>query len=344
MKIDILCNDGSPLGVTERTINGEDGRMGVGGAELALLTLCRAWQFYGNDVTLYNDPREGGASCFEQRTISEFDPQADRDVLIIFRSPNHRSLNAKGYKVWFSCDQFTVSDFRSFASTVNKIVTISPRHSKYFKDMYGINSSIPIDLPVRTWEYKEPIQKIPKRCIFTSMPERGLMNLHAAWPLIIREVPDASLLITSDRRLWNDWADGSDTRHTRLAFGHHPNIIYKGAVKRHELVKIQMEADLHVYPCDYDELFCIAVAESQVAGAFPITSDCGSLPTTNMGTVIHGSPSDPKWIEVFVQKIVEALTQGNLPKKQEWVREVSMKRFSIETVLSQWDKKVFNKG
>ena len=41
------------------------------------------------------------------------------------------------------------------------------------------------------------------------------------------------------------------------------------------------------------ELFCIAVAESQVAGAFPVTSDVGSLGTTNMGRVIHGHPSDP---------------------------------------------------
>ena len=41
MKIEILCRDGSPLGVTEKSINGDDGRLGVGGAELALLTLCK---------------------------------------------------------------------------------------------------------------------------------------------------------------------------------------------------------------------------------------------------------------------------------------------------------------
>lgn len=344
MKIDVLCNDGSPLGVTEKTIYGDDGRMGVGGAELALLTLCRAWQFYGNEVTLYNDPKEGGASSFEQRTIEEFRPDADRDVLIVFRSPNHLSLNAKGYKVWFSCDQYTVNDFRAFASTVHKIITISPRHSNYFRDMYGIDNAISIDLPVRTWEYKEPVQKIPKRCIFTSMPERGLMELHAAWPLIVREVPEASLLITSDRRLWGDWADGSEVQPYRLAWGRHPNIIYRGAVKRRDLIQIQMEADLHIYPCTYDELFCIAVAESQVAGTFPVTSDCGSLGTTNMGRVLHGSPSDPKWIDIFVQNVVELLKDEKLRQKQEWVREVSMKRFSVENVLSQWDSKVFYRG
>lgn len=80
-KIHIICNDGSPLGVTERTMRGEDGRLGVGGAELALLTMCAAWQFYGNDVTLYNDPKEIGASSFRQLPIDDFKPKDDREFL-----------------------------------------------------------------------------------------------------------------------------------------------------------------------------------------------------------------------------------------------------------------------
>lgn len=106
-----------------------------------------------------------------------------------------------------------------------------------------------------------------------------------------------------------------------------------------------MEADLHLYTNIYDELFCISVAESQVAGAYPITSNVGALSTTNMGMSIHGNPQDASWQNVFVQKVVEMLndTEG-LKKKQEWVREVAMKRFSLENILSQWDSKVFNRG
>jgi hypothetical protein len=149
LKIDVLCNDGSPLGVTEATIEGTDGRMGVGGAELALLTMCRAWQFYGNTVTLYNNPNNPLASSFRQLSIADFNPQDDRDILIIFRSPNEKSRDAKGKKIWWSCDQQTVGDFRALANEVSKVVTISPRHNKFFKDMYGITNSICIDLPVR---------------------------------------------------------------------------------------------------------------------------------------------------------------------------------------------------
>lgn len=329
MKIDVLCNDGSPLGVTEASIDGIDGRMGVGGAELALLTMCRAWKYYGNDITLYNNPNNPLASTFKQKAIAEFNPNEDRDILIIFRSPNERALNAKGKKVWWSCDQQTVGDFRVLASQVDKVVTISPRHNQYFKDMYGITNSISIDLPVRTWEYNEPIEKVSHRCIFTSMPDRGLMELHAAWPRIVKEVPDASLVITSDWRLWAEWQTEDAVRTYRLAWAHHPNVEYRAAIKRSELVKVQMSADLHLYPCVYDELFCIAVAESQVAGAFPITSDVGSLGTTNMGRVLHGNPQNPDWVDLFVKNSVELLTDPKLAQKQEWVREVSKKDFQL---------------
>ena len=344
LKIDILCNDGSPLGVTEKSIFGEDGRMGVGGAELALLTMCRAWQYYGNDVTLYNNPNNPLASTFKQRNISDFHAKDERDVLIIFRSPNERAElhHAKGRKVWWSCDQFTTGDFKTLSQQVDRIVTISPRHNQYFKDVYGITNSIKIDLPVRTWEYNNlGIEKVPHRCIFTSMPDRGLMELNACIPLIQREIPDASFVITSDWRLWADWQTEDAVRSYRLALAKHPNIIYKAAVKRDELIKIQLEADLHTYPCVYDELFCIAVAESQVAGAFPVTSDVGSLGTTNMGRVIHGHPSDPRWVDVFVKNVVELLTDPKLSQKQEWVREVAKKRFSVECIIRQWDEQVF---
>lgn len=343
MKIHVLANDGSPLGVTEKTLRGEDGRLGVGGAELGLLTLCHAWQEYGNEVVLYNDPKERGASSFEQRKISEFDPSEKRDVVIIFRSPNtHFEVEGmRGLKVWWSCDSYTINDFAAYAPRVNKIVTISPYHSSYFKRMYGINNTVPIDIPVRTWEYKNEVPKKMKQCIFTSIPDRGLMQLHAIWPYIQNQVPDASLVITSDWRLWGDHITDEPVLPYRLAYAHHPNVEYLGAVKRHELVQLQMESSLHLYPCTFEEMMCIAIAESQVAGVYPITNDAGALPTTNMGKVLHGNPSDSSWVELFVKNVVSLLNDPDLHKKQEWIRQVAMKRFSIETILAKWDKDIF---
>lgn len=84
MKLDILCSDGSPLGITSKDLWGDGKRgIGVGGSEYALLTLCQEWDKIGHKVTLYNNPLEQNASPFEQRNINEFDPNAARDVLIV---------------------------------------------------------------------------------------------------------------------------------------------------------------------------------------------------------------------------------------------------------------------
>ena len=339
MKIDILCNDGSPLGVTMQSLWGEDGRFGVGGAELALLTMCEGWHNKGHQVALFNDPSLFDASPFVQLPISLFDPQADRDVLIIFRSPNHMAYNAKGFKVWWSCDQSTVGDFASFASVVQKIVTISPNHTEYFRTMYGIQNAQHIDLPVRFQDYENHNSiKIPNRCIFTSIPDRGLMQLHSAWPLITREVPDATLVITSDWRLWDPNLPEDVAREYRLRFARQKGVTYLGAVKRKSLIQEQLAADFHLYPCIYDELFCISVAESQAVGAYPITSNFGSLPTTNMGIRIEGNPYSPQWIEEFVHETVRLMkNRPLLEKRQEYVMDRARGRFHIDRILEQWE-------
>jgi glycosyltransferase involved in cell wall biosynthesis len=339
MKIDVLCESGSPIGVSEASIFGEDGRIGVGGSELYLLTLCHAWQEAGHDITLYNNPMPQSRSIFAQRPIASFRGKENRDILIIFRNPNMRILRATGLKIWLSCDQYNVGDFREFSKMVDKIVTISPRHATYFKDTYGITNTTTIDIPVRCWEYDIPHNKVEKRCIFTSVPDRGLMCLNAAWPLILREVPDASLTITSDWRLWSSDIPDTCTMDFRRAFLRQPNVEYLGAVNRKRLIDEQLKAQLHLYPNVYDELFCISVAESQVAGAYPITSNFGALETTNMGDIIAGDPRSPQWIDAFVERAVNYLQHPDILLEKQKKNQASAKeRFSIETALERWER------
>src|SRR5271157_5321573 len=103
MKLDVICNDGSPLGVTLSTLMGDDPtQVGVGGAEAALLTMCQAWHLRGYDIRLYNNPRLPELCPFPQLGIDEFNPSEDRDFVIIFRSPNLRMIGCKGKKLWWS--------------------------------------------------------------------------------------------------------------------------------------------------------------------------------------------------------------------------------------------------
>lgn len=342
IKIDVLTNDGSPLGVTYKTINGDDSQIGVGGAELALLTMCEIWSKAGYKVTLYNDPRELGVSPFDQKPISAFRPNDKRDILIVFRSPNPRAIAAKGRRIWWSCDQYTVGRFDHFSNFVDQIVCISPHHQQYFTEKYNIKNTISIDLPVRLWEYEDQIvEKIPNRVLFSSVPERGLDVLWNAWTTIKHEVKDASLVITSDYRLWGLW-DAQVSQH-KIKWLVHNDIIYRGGISRTDLVREQLAAQVLAYPCTYEELFCISVAEASVAGAYPITSTMGALNTTNMGTRITGNPLDSAFRIEFAHEVINTLINPTLPSMQEIVLSNARHRFSPDRIKTIWDEEVFNK-
>ena len=339
MKLSILCNDGSPLNVHYSDIAGSNGRLGVGGAELALLTVAKHWTDIGWDVTLYNNPTIDDGHI-NQKPLSAFDPQEERDVLVIFRSPNARSYEAKGKKVWWSCDQFTIGDFKAFSKTVDEIVTISPFHSNHFLQQYGIEKTTPIDIPVRIEEYQNVVEK-KRQFMFCSVPSRGLEQLSRAWSVVENKLDDVNLVITSSWSLWDGRNHDADLMPFKLMFAKYGQVDYRGAVTRQELIKLQMESSIHAFPNIYDELYCISCAEMETAGAYPITSNIGALQTTNMGLKLGGHPNDPGWADLYGNKLVEYINDPNLPALQREIREKAIKRFDIKTIHEKWVE-VFN--
>jgi glycosyltransferase involved in cell wall biosynthesis len=221
-------------------------------------------------------------------------------------------------------------------------VVISPFHQKYFADQYQIKGTTVIDLPVRTWEYGTNLEKVPNRLIFTSVPDRGLWQVAKILPKIREIVPDVSLVITSDYRLWG--IQSPNNQQFLQAFIRQPNVEFLGAVPRERLIQEQQKAQIHLYPfskATAEELFCIAVAESQVASTLPITTCDGALETTNMGILIDGNANDTSTQDAFAKKVSEYLGNPELPSIQASLRDKAIERFSIENVLKQWNEKVF---
>ena len=341
MKIDLLCNDGSPIGVTPMDIEGR----GVGGAELSMMTLMGVFAKRGHEVTVFNNPRiPGDHDGVRYAPLNDYNNRAPKDVVIIFRSPNKRydpsQMPKEVKKLWWSTDQFTVGNFSEMAQTVDRVITISPHHSAFFAKHYkiGRDKMTHLDLGVRTWEYEREIEKIKGRLIFCSIPDRGLPVLHAAWALIKRDAPQASLVITSDYTLWG--ASANNSQH-RLQWAGKDDVHYVGKVPRSRLVKLQLEAEIMSYPSVYEELFCISAAECQVAGALPVTSAAGALPTTNeFGIVIPGNPKTAMWVDSFAGRVVSLLNHEDkyMTDRQALMRRGARTRFDWDKIASQWEE------
>ncbi len=337
MKIALVVNDGSPLGVTPPDIYGR----GVGGAELSMMTLMKVLAGRGHEVEVFNDPRVVQEfDGVQYRRRKNFNESEGRDAVIIFRSPNPLVTRRCGAtkKIWWSCDQYTIGDFAMQGRQVDHIVCISDFHKEYFKYHYKLDKQIAvIDLGVLLPEYDLDVKKISGRMVFCSVPDRGLDRLLAAWPIIKSEAPDASLVITSDYRLWG--ATANNARH-RLSWAGEPDVKFVGAVNRSDLVKIQLEAEVHAYPCTYDELFCISVAECQVAGALPVTSSWGALRSTNeYGIQIPGNPHSPDFIKTFAKRVAGLITTERpfLEMKREMMMTKSCLRFDWQIIAKKWE-------
>lgn len=338
--IDVYCNDGSPLGLTwDHIYNG----LGIGGAELAMLTWAEFMVKRGHLVRIYNNPRPGPATVqgIEFLNQRDFIPNESRDVFIAWRSPNPYLRHALAkFKIHWSTDQCTTGNYQTdIIPFIDKIICISPFHKEYYFRVYGPpeNKITYLDLGVRLEDYKLEVQKVKGRCIFCSVPDRGLEVIARIWPGIRQAIPEAHLIITSDYRLWGAPA-ALDYDH-RLRLVKQEGITYLGAVPRRKLVELQLSSQVQLYPCTYDELFCISAAECQVAGAYPLTSDLGALQTTNQfGAILPGHPADPAWQRDFTALTIETLKdQRWLTSRAEYCIEHARERFSWHKIIDDWE-------
>jgi len=339
MKIDILCPHGSPLTVIPEDIYGR----GVGGAELALMSLAEQFAKFGHSVTIYNDPRIAGIhQGVSYEPLRAWNHADERDVAILFRAPHYTFGAARGKRIFWSCDQYTVGNYATDVFPyVDKVVTISDFHAEYFKSQYQLPSHMleTIGLGVRAQDYNGqwPL-RVPHRAIFCSVPGRGLEVLAAMWPKIVQLVPDASLTITSDYRLWGNGNPGN--HEYRLMFAGLPNVDFRGKVSRAELTQLQRQAELQLYPCTYDELFCISTAECQAAGVVPITSTLGALPTTNIyGIKVPGAPATEEFQQEFVHKVFLLWVHPSdlLLTARELCLKSLQTDFNWEAIALQWE-------
>jgi len=340
MKIDVYANDGSPLGISPPTIYGR----GVGGAELSLMTWAEEMAKRGHQVRIYNNPdRSGDYDGVDYLPQADFRPSDPRDVFVVYRSPNRflKTVNA-GVKIHWSTDQYTMGNYgNEIVPFVDAVVCISPFHLGHYKRNYTNGDTKCdlgyIDLGVRMQDYDgNYVERVKNRFIFCSVPDRGLPVVKQVWPAIKQAIPDATLVITSDYTLWGA---GPTNHQHRMNFLNVDGVSFLGAIPRKELAIRQMEAEVLLYPCVYQELFCISAAECQFTGAIPITTAVGALETTNQfGIKVSGMPDDPGWVENYIDLVIDLV---NDRQTQAAIRDEMMlaaaNRFRWERICSEWE-------
>ena len=148
---------------------------------------------------------------------------------------------------------------------------------------YGINPNFLIENDTNNTSSNV---KVVKRFIYSSFPNRGLLQLLQMWPKIYNAFPSCSLDIFSDvNNKWSNDVEPEKMAQIRLLLSQYSQQInglginYKGWVSKQELAEGWKQADIWFYPCTFMETFCLTALEAAASKTFVITNDLAALQT-----------------------------------------------------------------
>ena len=203
---------------------------------------------------------------------------------------------------------------------LKNIICLSLFHKQLFDNMFNTLNHLSSVFSYGIDELflsKDTSQKIPLRFIYSSFPDRGLLQLLQMWKSILSKYPYASLVIHCD--LDNTWVN---THHSKtilqiksllklMEFNH--NIFFQGWVNKYTLANNWLQADIWLYPCVFLETFCLTSLEAALSKTLVITSNLGSLPhVVKSGIIIDGDPSTATWKNKALENLFQIIQNPSL--------------------------------
>jgi predicted O-methyltransferase YrrM len=207
---------------------------------------------------------------------------------------------------------------------------------KVFTLNYGINP-----IPIET--------KVKNSFIYSSFPNRGLVVLLRIWPKIISKLPDATLNIYCN--LEQEWVNKVAPETMReikaLLKVNKKGIKVHGWVSKLQLSTAWATADYFLYPCTFEETFCLTAVEAAISKTCVISNNLAGLSETigNRGIIIHGDPYSEEWQKECLDKLFNIdLTVKNelISINYRWASERSWK-YQTEYFLKVLNVGLFKK-
>ena len=224
---------------------------------------------------------------------------------------------------------------------LKKILCLTEWHVEYFTQIFPSlkNITVPFYYGIDFSKFKnEKITfnsrndnislKQQYKFIYSSFPNRGLLQLLQMWPKIHEFQPQASLHIYCDiNGKWVNQVEGEMMNKVRQLFidygvtENKMNIYYHGWVNKQTLSEAWLSSDVWFYPCTFMETFCLTALEAALTKTLVITNNLAALQNTvgHRGVVIKGDAFDNDWQEKALLKIKKYLDPENIKLKNELI-------------------------
>lgn len=320
---------------------------GVGGSETYIIEIARYIQKSGKFQTIVfcNTPEER-EEIFENTIYKplssyyEFINTTYVDTCIISRFSEYLPVTYKGFSenVYLVVHDLTPSGIViPMDIKLKNVFCLTEWHVSHLSAIFPslANIMVPFYYGIdSTFAKVEPkgVSKVKNKFIYSSFPNRGLLQLLQMWPKIIENVPTSTLHIYSDvNNKWSNDVEPQKMQQIRdllaamsdTKYGIH----YHGWVSKKELAEAWLTSDIWFYPCTFAETFCLTALEAASSRTFVVTNDLAALQNTvgNRGLIIKGDPTTEEWQEEALDKLfyylVSDINGENDVKKQKLIDE-----------------------
>ena len=320
-------------------------KTGLGGSETAIVQLAKNWRAMGYNVTVYGNPGaiEGDYGGVEYLNFYRFNRNDNFNTLIIWRAP--WELDNKWSAKRVLLDLHDVPNPKEFTperlKNVDKIMVKSRYHRNLIPHVPDEKIEI-ITNGVDKRFIKIKGARDPYKLIYASSYDRGLFwMLHWGWPIIKREIPEATLDIYYGWNLFDTVHRGNPERmkwkEELVHMMNQKGVTEHGRIGHKELLKKKAEASIHYYATDFEEIDCISVRESALVGCVPVMTDYAALKEKDYGVRVKGDPNARETQEAVANEIVRLIKSGEVEK----LRADCQKKAKKETwgeIAKQWVK------
>lgn len=337
---------------------------GIGGSEGMCIQLSRELAKLGNKVFVYNSCGQSDGKDFDGVTYIDhrkWSSDIRSDIFISLRRPDvfNRLINAKQTYLWLHDTEYGNVPLTNLYSP-NKVFVLTNFHKDIIKQNQGITDDSIFQvtrngLNSAAVEFAEEMAapRNLKQVIYGSSYDRGLEFALDVWPEVLKEVPDARLIIcygfdTMDSMIRMAQQNGDIRRAQYLSafkaklldkINKTPNVFELGRLSQNEVYKKFRESGFWFYPTEFQEISCITGMTAQAMGAIPVCTPVAALNET-----VNGKYGIKLERDKIVQGLIYALKNpAEMNRKRKAMMQWASQAFSMKDLAKEWDE-IFNNG
>lgn len=317
-------------------------REGLGGSETAVIELAKRLAAKGHAVTVYGNPTHEGRwdGVDYKRAGKAYFAREPVDVLVAWRNAalldeNNCPPSVRAKLLWVhDTEALQWTTERGFGA--QRVLALSDWHKQHLMRTHLLHEThvakFRNGIDLARFAGGAERGREPRRCIYSSSPDRGLETLLRVWPGVRERVPGAELHVFYGFDNWRKAADHLhdaqmmaqiDRLEKLLDHARPLGVRKRGKVDQHTLAREMLAAGAWAHPSvladgqPFFETSCIGAMEAQAAGLRVVCGAHGALnETVHYGDKVDLFSTRTRYEDAFANALVVALEDRHTLKRE----------------------------